>query len=316
LDFWPGNRGGPPENVLERRQNTRHQLDQSAVAAPASLRSKSIRLLHLWHLLSLDAPTVAIVWTWFIARAVHLHLPLAGPLAMFLAVWMLYAADRLLDARQLFTSPLHTDDLEARHLFHHRHATAFLTGIAFASIALAALLNHLLPEALKLYTVLGALLFGWFLLIHARATNRRLPKELAVGIFFPAATFIPTVARLPYLRLEMLPQAMLLAAVCSLNCLCIYAWEHPEPRSNAHWSTRYATQHLTALATATTLAGLALAAAAHHTTRWPLALAAAISASLLLALHRLHHRFNSLTLRTSADLALLTPLLFMAGGLR
>ena len=105
---------------------------------------------------------------------------------MFLAVWMLYAADRLLDARQLFANPLHTEDLEARHLFHHRHATAFLTVIAFAAIALASLLHELLPQALALYAVLGTLLFAWFLLIHgrghARATpssglHRRLPKE-------------------------------------------------------------------------------------------------------------------------------------------
>ena len=235
---------------------------------------------------------------------------------MFLAVWMLYAADRLLDARRLFTSPLHTarldqDALEARHLFHHRHATAFLTGIALASIALAALLRHLLPQALELYAILGTLLFSWLLLIHARATNHRLPKELAVGIFFPAATFIPTVARDPALRLTLLPHALLLAAVCSLNCLCIYAWEHPTPSPLAHWTTRHATHHLNTLATTTALAGLALAALTRQTTLWPLALAAALSAALLLTFHRLHHRLTPLTLRTTADLALLTPLLFL-----
>ena len=57
--------------------------------------------LELWHLLSLDAPTVAVLWTWFIAASVHIALPLTSLLAMGLVVWMLYAADRLLDARLL-----------------------------------------------------------------------------------------------------------------------------------------------------------------------------------------------------------------------
>ena len=50
--------------------------------------------------------------------------------------------------------------------------------------------------------------------------------------------------------------ALLLAATCSLNCLFLYAWEHPGPRSRAHWSTRWATNHLVALTT--TVATLSL----------------------------------------------------------
>jgi hypothetical protein len=250
---------------------------------------------------------------------------------MFLAVWMLYAADRLLDARQLFTHPLHTHGLEPRHLFHHRHAKAFLAGIAAASPALAALLHHLLPAALELYAILGTLLFAWFLLIHARAapssaSNRRLPKELAVGTFFPAAIFIPTVARNPGLRLALLPDALLLAAACSLNCLSIYAWEHPAPQSRvsgeAHWSTRLATAHLIPLALAAALIGLALAILERAiltrttTTLWPLALAASLSAFTLLTLHLQHHRLSPLTLRAAADLALLGPILLLPWVLR
>jgi hypothetical protein len=228
---------------------------------------------------------------------------------MFLAVWMLYAADRLLDARHLFADPLHTVNLEVRHLFHHRHATAFLSAILVSSLALAALLRNLPLEALRLYAILGSLVFGWFLLIHARAaTHHRLPKELAVGIAFPAAIFIPTVARQPDLRLTLLPHAALFAAVCTLNCLSIYAWEHPAS-SEAHWTTRYATRHLTALSAGTTLSGLALTIITHQ----PLAAAATLSAATLLALHRTHSHLSPITARAAADLALLTPLLFLGG---
>jgi hypothetical protein len=287
-------------------------MNQTQQAASTRTNTPT-RALHLWHLLSLDAPTVATLWTWFAARTVHLHLLTAGLAAMFLAVWMLYAADRLLDARQLFADPLHTANLEARHLFHHRHATAFLTGILVTSLTLAELLRHLPAEALRLYAILGSLVFSWFLLIHARATttHHRLPKELAVGLAFPAAVFIPTVARHPDLRLTLLPHALLFAAVCTLNCLSIYAWEHPAS-SEAHWTTRYATRHLTTLAATTTLAGLALTII----TRQPLAAAATLSAATLLTLHLNHRHLSPLTARAAADLALLTPLLFIAGGLK
>jgi hypothetical protein len=271
--------------------------------------------LHLWHLLSLDAPTVATLWTWFVAATAGVHLPAAALCAMFLAVWMLYAGDRLLDARQLYLDPLHTEELEPRHLFHHRHSKAFLAGIVLVSPVLAMLLHHLLPKALELYALLGSLLFSWFLVIHARAApsptgGRRLPKELAVGVFFPAAIFIPTVARVPELRLMLLPHALLFAAVCSLNCLAIYAWEHPEPRHAAHWTTGLATRYLPGLATTIALAAVAVAVLTRDSF-WPLACATSLSAFTLLLLDREHHRLGPLTLRSAADVALLTPLLLL-----
>ena len=294
--------------------------DQTAPNQPTE--SVPTRALHLWHLLSLDAPTIATLWTWFIARAAGVHLPASGLAAMFLSVWTLYAADRLLDARPLFTNPHHTHNLEARHLFHHRHATRFLTIIAIVAVALVILVHDLLPQALHLYVVLATLLATWFLLIHASAPDHRLPKELAVGLFFPAALFIPTVARRPDLRLPLLPHALLLGALCALNCLAIYAWEHPpagiaahpevhpdtQPEATAHWTTRYATRHLTTLATTLTLASLTLAFVTRHTTLWPLALAISLSVLILLILDRTHHHLTPLTLRATADLALLTPM--------
>src|SRR5262249_11208698 len=110
--------------------------------------------LILWHLLSFDAPTVATLWTWFIAEACHVHLPLASTLAMAAAVWTLYAADRLLDARS--SSP---DALEARHHFHQCHRKVFLAGIAGCSVLLAMLFPRIPQEAIRLYLVLGSLVF-------------------------------------------------------------------------------------------------------------------------------------------------------------
>ena len=263
--------------------------------------------LILWHLLSLDAPTVAALWTWFIARANHIHLPIAATAAMAIAVWMLYAADRLLDAQ----STQH-DTLEARHLFHHRHRTAFLAGILAASVALAALLPRLDTQSIHLYLILGGMVFGYFILIHATHGAHRLPKEIAVGIFFAAATFIPTVARQPQLRLALLPPALLFATLCSLNCLFIYAWEHTTLHAShpAHATTGFALRHLRLIAITITLTGIALTLLDRRTS-WPMSFATAIAAALLLILHQRHNRIHPTTLRAAADLVLLTPILLL-----
>jgi hypothetical protein len=175
------------------------------------------------------------------------------------------------------------------------------------------------------------------LLIHLRPATHsptsRLPKELAVGVFFPAAAFIPTLARTAptstaihflgsaatWIRPSLLPSALLFAAVCSLNCLCLYAWEHPTPPQHdvvpieghrAHWSTRWATAHLTWIA----LAILAASTIASVSRALPIALpalACSLSTAALFALNLYRRRLSPVHLRAAADLVLLTPLLFL-----
>lgn len=299
--------------------------------APAGQRRLSA--LAAWHLLSLDAPSVAALWVVFVGWSAGVRVSFADPLSMFLAVWMLYAADRLLDARPLLVASARaeTADLEERHRFHHTHRKFFVPFIAAAAFPLAYLLHRLAPPVLHLYALLVCLLADWLLLVHVRpapsAGVRRLPKEFAVGVFFPAAVFIPTVARGPGLRLALLPGALFFAGVCTLNCLFLYAWEHPLDRTRAHASTRWAMGHLVPSALWFTLAATAFAAAVSRPevsrhigwTRGPhlehpasLPAACALSAASLLLLHVQRHRLPSLTLRALADVALLTPLLVFA----
>jgi hypothetical protein len=275
--------------------------------------------LALWHLLSLDAPSVATLWTWFIASTNHVRIPLSSAIAMTLAVWTLYAADRLMDARLLDNHLKQHEDLEARHYFHHLHRFAFLTGILLASIALATLLPRLEPAAIHLYLILGALVSAYFILIHAtnsaatqQSIAHRLPKEIAVGLFFAAATFIPTVARRPDLRLTLLPAAILFAALCSLNCLFIYAWEHPAPQATqrTHAITRVALRNLPLLTILLTLSSLILTILDHEAP-WPITCAIAIAAALLLFLNKQRNTISRVILRAAADLALTTPILLL-----
>ena len=269
--------------------------------------------LALWHLLSLDAPSVAAVWTLFLARCTVLRLPWVEPAAMFVAVWMIYAADRLLDARGLDSVQPSGDGLEERHRFHHAHRSGFLCGIVVGAVALVYLLQRTDSRTLRLYALLATLLAAWLLVVHASARSRgqRLPKEIAVGLFFAAAVFIPTIGRLPRLRAELFPSAALFAGVCALNCLFLYAWEHPGSRPGAHGSTRWATSHLDALA-AVLIAATGLAAVVQRGGIGEVpALACGFSTGLLWGLHRVRGRVLAVHLRAVADLVLLTPLFWL-----
>jgi 4-hydroxybenzoate polyprenyltransferase len=252
-------------------------------------------------------------------------------LSMALAVWMLYAGDRLMDARLLDINPTGHNGLEARHYFHHRHRTGFLTGILLCSIALGTLLPHLDTAAIRLYLILGGLVAGYFILIHAissdtaqRKVAHRLPKEIAVGLCFAAATFIPTVARRPELRIPLLPVALLFAALCSLNCLFIYAWEHDDQRidvpahrtdARAHTITRFALGNLPGLTGLLIFCSLALVPLDHRVP-WPIPCASAMSAAILFVLHNRRRALSRTILRAAADLALTTPILLFPFVLR
>ena len=285
------------------------------IAAPARLHNP----LALWHLLSLDAPTVAAFWTWFIARCGGVRLPASSPIAMALAVWIVYASDRLLDAARSERTGDHSE-LEARHRFHHRHRRTFAICIVAAAIGLGALLPLLDASAVKLYLLEGVLLMGWLTALHSTRSAHRMPKEIAVGIFFSAAVFIPTITRNPAMRSQLAPVALLLAGLGALNCLFIDGWEHENfigtqaigLRSGkyAHIPAKFALNHIAAFAFAIALSGIAAALFVHSAARF-VAGACSLSAILLLGLNRSRTALSPIHLRAAADLALLTPLLLL-----
>ncbi len=274
---------------------------------------------------------------------------------MFLAVWVLYAADRLLDTRSLdifskqaqrrFVSreagiaggtymPLalayFAADVEERHVFHHRHRRVFRFGIAVACLCLTMLVPELGRDALQLYLALASALFGYFILIHMRGSGApggsdrirgdRVPKELAVGVFFCAATFVPTFVRDIGPRLVLLPQALVFASLLIVNCLFIYAWEHPGNSPRTHPATRLGIRFLPGFATAGVVislvgAMLPLSATARRFSGsalpWQFFLACAAAFLLLLICNACRNRLTPTTLRAAADLSLLTPVLLL-----
>ena len=277
-----------------------------ANALPAKWEAEEHGWLAKWHLLSLDAPTVVTVWTWFVARAAHTALPPAVPAAMFVAVWLLYAGDRLLDGLA------DANDLEERHRFHHRHRRRFAVAMVIAAVALIPLMLAIPWAILKLYVGLAVLLLSWITVVHRSSaeTASRLPKELLPGAFCAAAAFIPIWANVGFRSITLMLAAICYALLCTMNCWAIYAWEH-DISSQAHATTRFGVRWLHEIgivAVAIPLATMAFSEA--HLA--PIFLAIAVAAGLLAVLDHVHDSLGRTDMRATADLVLLTPLLVAA----
>ena len=270
-------------------------------------------LAEWWHLLSLDAPTVAALWSWFFARAMHLHLPFLAALLLALGTWLLYVADRILDGLRQ-----RKGELRERHHFHARHRTAFLWA-ALPMLILFAwfVLTRMRPEAFRDDLWIGVFALLYLFAVH-RGTNSAstrtswLPKELAVAILFAAATAVPAWSRLGATsaiglgKEQLAPAVVFFALLCWINCVSIEKWE----AGHAHSSTRWASLHLRPIVTMIALFSLAAALLAPSRGLMAVYLAALLSSGLFVVLDARSAHFSPLHLRIAADAALLTPLAF------
>jgi hypothetical protein len=277
-------------------------------------------LAEWWHLLSLDAPTVAALWSWFFARAMHLRLSLVPALLLALGTWLLYVADRILDGLRERPGEL----LRERHRFHARHRTAFLVAASLLVVFLAwFVLTRMRPEARRDDAWIAAFALLYLFAVHRRTTSThpnppRLPKELAVGILFAAATAVPAWSRLNagagLGKAQLAPAIVFFATLCWINCVGIEKWEAgctpPLARGNPHVTTHWASLHLRPIVTMIALFSLAAAVLAPSRGLMAVYLAAFLSSGLLFALDTRSSRLSPLYLRIAADAALLTPLAF------
>jgi len=264
-----------------------------------SLATRRYSLPALWHLLSLDAPTVAALWFTLAARAAHLHLHAADVAALALGVWMLYVLDRMLDARLG-----ETHQHEERHHFHGANQSFFLGAMVCAAPVLLLLLTRMETPLLHAYLLLGLALAAYFALIHTRPLAHRIPKEFAVGVIFAAAVFMPEWI-VSFARITV-AQTICFIGLCWLNCVLIWEREHTQV-NDAHWSTRFAIRHTPLLLTALAAVGVGLCFAGQAA----MGASVALSALVMAGLHRSRERVARLPFRIAADAALLTPLLFL-----
>lgn len=97
----------------------------------------------LWpNVLSLDAPAIAVLWTWLFAACDRLHFGWGLYAVVFGVVWCVYVADRLIDVRRSAGGRAET----ARHAFYRRHWRIVLPLlVAVAAVTLWAILFRI-PE--------------------------------------------------------------------------------------------------------------------------------------------------------------------------
>jgi hypothetical protein len=268
------------------------------------------RTIALWHLASLDAPTVALVWSLSFAWVARVRLPMWIPALLMLAVWAVYVADRLLDARAAFANG-NVASLRERHLFHWHHRRVFLPLAALAAAAAGFLIIDLMPTAAKeRNSLLAAASLVYFTRVHSgRGLHLRLPKELLVGLLFTAGCVIPSWSRNTLSGTALLGAlfvpACFYALLAWLNCHAIDRWEAD---ANSRASLR-----IYSIAVVVAFTGFVAATLLTHAQpRSAALLVAGSAAALLLAvLDRVRRRLSPVALRAASDLALLTPLLLL-----
>lgn len=248
-----------------------------------------------WHLLSLDAPCVAALWTLFIAWQFHTQLSAAGPLALGLAVWVLYIADRVHDA-------VRGDLVQDRHRFHLRYARPFLLAAAVGT-AIVLILLFRLPAPLRTAWLLLAMPLALYVVAVHVLHLRRVPKEPLVAVFFAAATCLPVLACGGAAGIGLPLAAFSFGLVCWLNCAAIGRWEGT--LLSADSLTRWLGTHLR---TGAWLVAVVVLPAMLLRQSGAIAVAALAAAACLLHLDKQRTRLHPATLRALADAALLTPL--------
>jgi hypothetical protein len=239
----------------------------------------------LWpNLLSLDAPIVAVLWQILFARCFHAEVPAAAAALLVLAVWLIYAADRVFDARGGSKLP--------RHEFYRRHWRVVLP-VWTAAFAFAAWLacTRLPTPLLQRGAVIAVAVVVYFTVVHA--IRSAWPKELAVAILFAVGA---TVAAWNAIRSAVDVEIIVLfSCLCWINCMAIEQWE----RRKFHWPIG--------------IAAMLVAAAAAFTcaSRPVLSGAEMASALAFVYLDFRRRRLSADALRVLADVALLTPVFFL-----
>lgn len=283
------------------------------------------RLVISLHVASLDAPTVAVVWQYALARCTGVTLAADAYVVLFLSVWLAYAADRRLDVVRARSDDVTTD----RHRFARRFARPLgaLWLVVFA-LAIALSLTRLDGALVES----GWVLFGLVLLYLGLAQWHRfsgigVPKEVVAGVLFAIGTgWFATVTLVTTPGVA--PSDLVAAAVavggfallCVLNCLAISRWEYglDRNRGESEWMSADALVAIVrngtaVLAVASVLAILSVhvldLASASRPGATAFFLALALAACGIAWLDRLASRVRVDLLRACADWMLLTPVL-------
>ena len=269
------------------------------------------------HLLSLDAPLVAIAWLYVFAKTWRLgYHPWEAYASLGLVVWIIYAADRLLDASMLNGD---NPSLQNRHNFHWQHRRWFKLALMVAVPVVVALVVLRMPVAIYRHLMLGGVMVAGFFGLSLLATqdSRDIPhtKNIFGGVTFAFGTaLIAHVYRYEYDIYDMLfsREFVCFAVLCVLNISAISLWEHAARSPDVETK---AGDELTLTLPLTLLAAVALGHALleNELSTRPFFYAILTGAGLLYVLNRIRANLSMDALRVLADVAMLLPaLVFMA----
>ncbi len=255
----------------------------------------------------LDAPLVAVAWQELFARALHLQLPEASRVALFLTAWLIYLADRLADS--LILSPASKLSLRQRSV--QRHRGAYIIALAVAAILEGATLPWLRHDVIRAGACLAGASLLYLVLNHFFSRLWRFVpvKEVLIGFLFAAGVTISLGATASR---PLVVAAISFGSLCVLNCISIAVWETDLDRQQGRSSIATVCLGLSWLP----LVGCSLLAATAMVTLFILPFGSIWScialSSALLALLNASRNFVGPDERTAlADLVLLTPLLLM-----
>lgn len=227
------------------------------------------------------------LWQILFARCFHARVEPLPSVLLVLAVWLIYAADRTIDA---WTG----SSARPRHEFYRRHWRALLPLWILVLAAGSALAwTRLTPELLYSGLALGCAVLLYFALLHLGVFQKT--KEGAVAVLFGLGA---TLSAWPNVRTAVDIEAILLfSCLCWINCIAI---EHWESAGESKWP-------IAAAAGCVALAAVLLL----FSSRPVLGGAVAASALCFVLLDRARRRFSRDALRVLADVALLSPLFLL-----
>lgn len=181
------------------------------------------------NILSLDAPLVAISWQNLASRVLGISLHWNEVLLLFLATWMAYAGDRLLDS----TQQAENKSGLPRHLFavKYRRILAFVWGSVFLLTSILAIVTVDLSKLMVASAlVLGVAIYFLLCFLFPRLARIIIPREFVVsGVFVATALFFPVSNPQGFTHLALITYlAIVLWSLAFMNCLGISCWERDE----------------------------------------------------------------------------------------
>lgn len=188
--------------------------------------------LHIAQILSLDVVLGAVISSMFVASFMGVKVPPSHLSAMAIAVWLIYTADHLSDAKTV-SHPAST----VRHRFHQKYFQPIAFGGVF--VAVLGLYNiTFLPFTLVLWGALISLLVSlYFILIRLLPKRVLFHKELMIALLYVAGIFLAPLHQLQFIiqtpELLLMAQYFLLALT---NVLLISWYEYDTDLADGHQS--------------------------------------------------------------------------------